>query len=139
MVARQWRSPPDRPHRRNGRKIVPGQKIHASVAFCPKDSRYQPWAILPKDKKWENLVSCGDKTDMRWAREWKDLLEMDFFDIFAADKLISSFQVTETHLHRLKVLSWSGKLLLLCCCSLYQGHCDLPPDQTKVASSFEVL
>jgi hypothetical protein len=68
-------------HRGKGRKIVSGQKIHASVAF--KENHYNPRAqaisSMPKIK-WESLVGTGKINDICWTQKWEGQLEMDIFD-----------------------------------------------------------
>jgi len=69
------------PHRGKGRKIVAGQKIHASVAFKP--SCYKPLAQAksPQGKiDWELLVGSGKTDDISWTQQWEEYLEMDVFD-----------------------------------------------------------
>ncbi|OBZ69812.1 hypothetical protein A0H81_10341 [Grifola frondosa] len=103
---------PPRPHLGKGRTIRPGQKIHASVAFCPK--RYTPKARLPRKIKdnWHDLVGMGDRFDMDWTRKWNGLLELDIFDTESAVSLVNHFKGLSTHgediamwIHRLNMMT----------------------------------
>jgi len=77
-------------HRGQGRKIQPGQKVHASVAYC--DSSYNPKASLPavenSSRTWKDLVGKAVKEegsgwiggiDLQWMMGWEDLVEIDMF------------------------------------------------------------
>lgn len=100
-------------HRGRGRKIQPGQKVHASVAFC--DKKYCPKASLPIDKKqrqWKDLVHSGTKFGIEWTRGWEDLLEMDIFDASTAGTVIQQIEDAVNPIvwvHRLTAMTWSGK------------------------------
>ncbi|KAF7364544.1 hypothetical protein MVEN_00323400 [Mycena venus] len=80
------------PHFGEGRVILPGQHVHASVAFKKgKDEdgnfKYKPKAslsLLGSDLKWTSLVGLGKVEDISWATPWKQQLEMDLFDSSAA-------------------------------------------------------
>ena len=72
-----------RPHRGKGRAILPGQKIHASLAFKAKD--YTPKASFiddHSDLKWEELIGEGLSWNFRGSglANWEQHLEMDLFD-----------------------------------------------------------
>ncbi|KAF8493851.1 hypothetical protein JB92DRAFT_1160898 [Gautieria morchelliformis] len=100
-------------HKGHGRKIKPGQKIHASVAFCP--ASYCPKAKLSPEssvKEWTNLVGEGDREWWGWADIFKDVLELDIFDDTTVKEVIQRLKTgpdTEkgVWLHRLLVMSWS--------------------------------
>ncbi|OBZ68812.1 hypothetical protein A0H81_10990 [Grifola frondosa] len=109
-------------HCGNGRTILPGQTIHASVAFCPRG--YLPKAQLPSNTKndWKDLIGKGKKYDMDWIVRWRGLLELDIFDATAASTLVSNLQNQFAHdretavwIHRLKIMaaSWQGRKSLL--------------------------
>ncbi|KAJ6596221.1 hypothetical protein DFH09DRAFT_1024082, partial [Mycena vulgaris] len=69
------------PHLGAGRTIVPGQRIHASVAF--KKPEYHPRATFRESGgiPWESFVGKDiDTGDFEWANEWRNLIEMDLFD-----------------------------------------------------------
>lgn len=73
------------PHRGKGRAILPGQKIHASVAF--KDRDYKPKAtFIGNDKMsnpdWKDLVGEGPSGSLvsTQRNSWAGYLEMDLFD-----------------------------------------------------------
>ena len=96
--------------------------MHASIAFC---KNYRPKALLPLEKQqryWEGVVGIGEKAGMEWTRGWEDLLEMDIFDASTADKIVEQIEAsvnptTPVNLtiwvHRLTVMTWSGKLIQL--------------------------
>jgi hypothetical protein len=80
-------------HFGKGRKIVPGQQIHASVAF--KESRYNPRAqvISSISKiKWESLVGTGKINDISWTRKWEGQLEMDIFDRSLVQEIVEELK-----------------------------------------------
>ena len=102
-------------HRGHGRKIQPGQKIHASVAFC--EESYKPKARFSDKFKgkvvWRNLVGQGNKSDLKWTRGWEDRLEMDIFDASAAETTIQRLGDAldpTVWVHRLTIMTWSGKI-----------------------------
>ncbi|KAG8772758.1 hypothetical protein FRC15_002527, partial [Serendipita sp. 397] len=82
-------------HKGKGRTIYPGQRIHASVAFCKAE--YKPKAILPRDRdhkwSWDKIVGKGEKEHTYWAREWGETLEMDMFNPEAAKEVLSKLQL----------------------------------------------
>ncbi|KAJ6564867.1 hypothetical protein DFH09DRAFT_894391, partial [Mycena vulgaris] len=67
------------PHNGTGRVILPGQLIHASVAF--KGKTYEPRASISNSLfTWESLIDKGSLSDIGWAQAWESHLEMDLFD-----------------------------------------------------------
>jgi len=63
------------------RKIKPGQKVHASVAFI--HGNYKPKATLRRsgaEIEWERILGKGNKDNVDWADGLQHLLEMDLFD-----------------------------------------------------------
>lgn len=99
-------------HRGRGRKILPGQKVHASVAFCKKP--HNPQAMLPSHpskRSWVQLVGTGRMDDLYWRDDWEDILEMDIFDISSAKECVMKILGSSTNLavwvHRLKMISSS--------------------------------
>jgi hypothetical protein len=100
-------------HRGKGRKIQPGQKIHASVAFSP--SKYRPKAVLPKDgspSNWEGLIQLNGDRQFNYPEEWEGWLEMDIFDPTTAQTVINNLEISSvdllTSVHRLTVMTRSG-------------------------------
>ncbi|KAF8532009.1 hypothetical protein JB92DRAFT_3104395 [Gautieria morchelliformis] len=100
-------------YRGHGRKMKPGQRIHASVAFCP--TSYCPKAKLTPEgsvKAWTNLVGGGDRGQRKWTDHFKDVLELDFFDDTTVTEVIQRLKMGPDNekgvwLHRLLVMSWS--------------------------------
>jgi hypothetical protein len=80
-------------HVGKGRKIVPGQKIHASVAF--KERLYNPRAqaisSMPKIE-WQSLVGTGKINDISWAQKWEEQLEMDIFDRSLVQEIVEELK-----------------------------------------------
>ncbi|KAF5337442.1 hypothetical protein D9758_017165 [Tetrapyrgos nigripes] len=75
-----------RRHMSNGRVIVSGQKLHASLAF-KKDRSYMPKATsvqLGNVLNWSTLVGSGETDTIEWLSKWNDSeaipLEVDVFD-----------------------------------------------------------
>ena len=104
---------PDSLHRGKGRKIQPGQKIHASVAFSP--SEYRPKAVLPKRESppsWKGLIQLNGDTQFKYPKDWEVWLDMDIFDPTAAQTVISNLESETvnilTSVHRLTVMTQSG-------------------------------
>lgn len=102
-------------HRGRGRKIKPGQTIHASVAFSP--DRYVPKAHLPpsdKPKSWRDLIKSRGKDEFVCPEGWEGLLEMDIFDVSTANAIIENLTNRDVDaslsVHRLTVLTWSSGL-----------------------------
>ncbi|TDL30078.1 hypothetical protein BD410DRAFT_850420 [Rickenella mellea] len=103
-------------HKGHGRKIQRGQKIHASVALCPKD--YEPKAKLAFDDKfkWSKIVGRGSITDIKWTIDLKDYLELDIFDYSMAKditgrlirSLASNTEIDPQVLFRLSVMVLSS-------------------------------
>jgi hypothetical protein len=80
-----------RPHIGKGRAILPGQKIHASVAFR---QRYTPRATFVDNESnlsWDGLVGTG--TDWNFSPslpgKWADFLEMDIYDYISGPYAIT--------------------------------------------------
>ncbi|KAF7441271.1 hypothetical protein PC9H_001620 [Pleurotus ostreatus] len=104
-----------KPHAGQGRIIKPGQKIHASVAFC--EDPYRPKAILPPNatRGWDALVGRGKRSDLQWTQGWEDLLEMDIFNQSTASQCLDTLKTLKDTsepslwLHRLEVMTWSGE------------------------------
>ncbi len=102
-------------HWGEGRVIQPGQKIHASVAFCKPT--YRPKASLGDAtslKDWGELVHAGGRGRIDWAKKWRDDLEMDICDHEAANNVVNKLTVDhgddyELWLHHLSVMTWSCK------------------------------
>ncbi|KAF8523846.1 hypothetical protein JB92DRAFT_2883113, partial [Gautieria morchelliformis] len=102
-----------RMYKGHGQNMKPGQKIHASVAFCP--TSYCPKAKLSPEssvKEWTNLVGGGHHEWRGWADIFKEVLELDIFDGTAMKEVIQRLKTgpdTEkgVWLHRLLVMSWS--------------------------------
>jgi hypothetical protein len=100
-----------------GRKILLGQKIHASVAF-KECLCYKPLAQAksPQGKiDWELLVGSGKTDDISWTQQWEEYLEMDVFDHSTVrpilEKLRDVNQPAENLrrvLHRLRFMALSG-------------------------------
>ena len=93
------------PHHGKGRAILPGQKIHASVAF--KSTGYTPKATFVSHQfkpSWEELVGKGPSwnSDRSGAGNWAQYLEMDLFDYTAGSDAI--MRLTDTSLAREDVL-----------------------------------
>ena len=104
---------PDSLHRGRGRKIQPGQKIHASVAFSP--SEYRPKAKLPKrgsPPNWEGLIQLNGDTQFKYPKDWENWLDMDIFDLTTAQTVISNLESSSVNplmsVHRLTVMTQSG-------------------------------
>jgi hypothetical protein len=99
-----------RPHLGKGRAILPGQKIHDSIAFRAKN--YKPKATFIGNRsnlRWEELIGEGLSWDFRGSglANWQQHLEMDLFyhtsgsDAFAmfADPNLSSEDVVHILKH----------------------------------------
>ncbi|KAF8483193.1 hypothetical protein JB92DRAFT_3032396 [Gautieria morchelliformis] len=100
----------------HGRKMKAGQKIHASVAFCP--TSYCPKAKLSPEssvKAWVNIIGRGDYEWWGWTDGFKDVLELDIFDDTTVKEVKEVIQKLKAGpdtekgvwLHRLLVMSWS--------------------------------
>jgi hypothetical protein len=95
---------------------MPGQRIHASVAFYPPF--YCPKAkLMPEGsvKEWTDLVGGGDREQREWTHHYKDVLELDIFDDTRVKEIIERLKSgpkseTGVLLHRLLVMTWSCKL-----------------------------
>lgn len=97
-------------HCGQGRKILPDQKVHISVAFCDKRS-YTPKAKLhaSSNQKWDDLVGSGSTEDS-WTKVWGELLEMDNFDLATAEQCVKKISDPSAPdhmvwLHRLKLMA----------------------------------
>jgi hypothetical protein len=79
-----------RPHMGRGRKIVPGQKLHASVLL---KSHYLPKAKLwsPEDK-WPGCVDLDDPRELEMLIDLDDKWEKDLFDSTAAGFLVDKIR-----------------------------------------------
>jgi hypothetical protein len=99
-----------------GRKIIVGQKIHASVAF---KECYKPRAQAksPQGKiNWESLVGSGKTDDISWTQQWEEHLEMDVFDHSIVRPILEklrdvnrSAEDIRRWLHRLRFMALSGE------------------------------
>jgi hypothetical protein len=93
--------------------MQPGQKIHASVAFCKPT--YHPKACLfatDSLRDWDALVNAGGRGRIDWATKWQDILEMDIFDHEAANNVVNKLTIDcnddyELWLHHLAVMLWT--------------------------------
>ncbi|KAF8507498.1 hypothetical protein JB92DRAFT_3121813 [Gautieria morchelliformis] len=102
-----------RTHKGHGRKMQPGQRIHASVAFCPIS--YCPKAKLSPEgsvKAWTSLVGWGRRRWREWTHDFKDVVELDFFDDITVTEVIQRLKTGPDNekgvwLHRLLVMTWS--------------------------------
>ena len=98
---------PDSIHRGRGRKIKPGQKIHASVTFS--SAGYRPKAVLPSR---EGPIQLSFDTLFKHPEDWGDWLEMDLFDLTTAQTVISDLESPSVDLstsaHLLTVMTKSG-------------------------------
>ncbi|KAF8960786.1 hypothetical protein BDZ97DRAFT_1831829 [Flammula alnicola] len=79
-------------HRGRGRKVMPGQKLHSSIAFCPNG--YHPKAILKlsQPRHWNKLVAQGRQADTNWEKGWEGDLEMDIFDYSLMSDVLNKLQ-----------------------------------------------
>ncbi|KAJ7785342.1 hypothetical protein DFH07DRAFT_7752 [Mycena maculata] len=69
------------PHLGSGRIIVPGQRIHISVAFKSKDYRPRANFLRESSIKWDSFIGKEfGRDDFEWARSFGDEVEMDLFD-----------------------------------------------------------
>ncbi|KAF7967569.1 hypothetical protein HWV62_33769 [Athelia sp. TMB] len=81
-----------RPHLGEGRVILPGQKIHVSVAF--KSQGYVPKAVFQKatpdsaTPNWADILGKGPSGGFRTVEGWKDLLALDIFGTSSLSALI---------------------------------------------------
>lgn len=99
-----------------GRRIQPGQKIHASVAFS--NDKYFPKAVLPKHvgpkNGWNSLMDArtDDNEKFTCPDEWKPWLDMDMFDASAAGTVVENLENSSIHpmlsVYRLTMLTRSG-------------------------------
>ena len=104
-----------RPHLGGERTIVPGQKLHASLAFKPKE--YVPQASFSNEiagGSWNDLIGEGSMDNLNWADSWGTLLELDLFDYEgtiddAAKKLGEVVHESHSHIfHRLAFVALSS-------------------------------
>lgn len=99
--------------------IQPGQKIHASIAFCKPT--YLPKACLlgnDPTRDWASLVNSGGRGRIDWAKKWEDMLEMDIFDHDAANNVVNKLTMDynddyELWLHHLSVMLWTCESVVL--------------------------
>ena len=103
------------PHRSQGRVILPGQLIHASVCFIPD---YRPKANFSTEMEgtnWENFLERGNWEDVDWIRNIPPLVELDLFDILSVENFISScikgIDSNADSLYRLEFLSCTRRSL----------------------------
>jgi len=100
-----------------GRRMLSGQQIHASVAFCRQD--YRPKAILSNnlDLKWDEIVDKGDQNDLYWVGNWEGILEMDMFNPETAASVLRDLESrgdnNRVWLRRLKWMSLYRKSSIL--------------------------
>jgi hypothetical protein len=79
-----------RPHMGRGRKIVLGQKIHASVLLKP---RYRPKAKLcSPDDPWPTCVDINDPRELEMLTDLNDKWEKDHFDPAMASSLVDKLR-----------------------------------------------
>ncbi|KIM72979.1 hypothetical protein PILCRDRAFT_734875 [Piloderma croceum F 1598] len=79
-----------RPRMGRGRKIVPGQKIHASVLLKP---RYRPKAKLcSPDVTWPTCVDFNDPCELEKLTDLDDKWEKDRFDPAMANFLVDKLR-----------------------------------------------
>ena len=100
-------------HRGKGRKIQPGQKIHASVAFSTWE--YRPKAILPKGRSpldWKDLIRLDGDSPFKYPSAWMRWLDMDMYDLTTAWTVITNLESSSvdllTSVHRLTVMTQSS-------------------------------
>lgn len=101
-------------HLGRGRKIQPGQKIHASVAFCPKG--YRPKAVLPpneRTKDWKDLIKFNGEKVFKCPNNWENIVEMDIFDASTVEMLIRYLENPSidpvVSIYRLSMIALSGE------------------------------
>ncbi|KAI9455298.1 hypothetical protein F5148DRAFT_1226410 [Russula earlei] len=78
------------PHLGQGRTIMPGQKIHASVAFI---QNYQPKAKFSVDVEggdWIRILGTGRQDSFDWTDPIRDLMELDLFNPASVKRLVAS-------------------------------------------------
>jgi hypothetical protein len=88
-----------------------GQKIHASVAFCP--STYRPRAVLPPGSalnNWDERIHRSNDECIKWLTKRHHIFEMDMFDLSGAEIIINKLSSEqgndyELWLHRLTVMT----------------------------------
>ncbi|KAF7366783.1 WD40 repeat-like protein [Mycena sanguinolenta] len=108
------------PHRGAGRIIVPGQRIHVSIAF--KTASYTPRATFLSDSNVEWTKLIGQGLNLTWAQHL-NAVELDLFDasfmIEAIQKLRDLWikkrtgdeeKALESWIERLKFMAVSGQL-----------------------------
>ncbi|KAJ7476102.1 hypothetical protein FB451DRAFT_1034201 [Mycena latifolia] len=130
------------PHNGRGRVILPGQVVHASVAFKGRDKnvksnngkvedqklkkdkdeggklKYTPKAsLLNSDLEWKDLVGKGKEDDISWAATWHLRLDLDLFDSSTArdvgQRLVNAKDEKINHyLKRIPLLTLTGKILV---------------------------
>ena len=106
-------------HLGKGRRIQPGQKVHASVAFSR--GKYTPKAVFPKGShspRWEDLIKSDspevtERLEMNDTSGWTDWLEMDIFDESAASTVVDNLERSSIpalmSVYRLTMLTRSGE------------------------------
>jgi len=103
-------------HKGQGRKIKSGQRVHSSVAFC--DENYHPRAILPEQRCLYDLVGKGSRSNREWVEGWKDLIEMDIFDLSLMSNVIETLKSgtgsgSTMWTYRLTAMTSTGGLLFM--------------------------
>ncbi|KAF7969864.1 hypothetical protein HWV62_25639 [Athelia sp. TMB] len=85
------------PHRRKGRKIVDGQKIHVSVIFKPGYVQYRPRPKFPElYESWPTPIHMDDPSrDKRLKELDEGLWEKDMFDHAALNALFENLKNVE--------------------------------------------
>ncbi|KZP10451.1 hypothetical protein FIBSPDRAFT_216725 [Athelia psychrophila] len=88
------------PHFCEGRSILPGQKIHASIAFrqesyAPIASFYKHAASEKTPPNWGDIVGRGQAGQFRNIDGWEDILELDIFDASVVPHLLDRLQEEE--------------------------------------------
>ena len=107
------------PNRGRGRVILPGQKIHASVAFRLQD--YRPQATFADNQSnfdWGQLVGKGPSWHLSPSlpENWANILEMDVFDYISGPYAITKLSDPDLRqadvlciITRLQFMVMSGK------------------------------
>ncbi|KAJ7201122.1 hypothetical protein GGX14DRAFT_524665 [Mycena pura] len=123
------------PHLGAGRIIVPGQRIHISVAF---KKTYKPRAtfLLPGGIEWESFLGKEIETSsFEWLDQLGDKVEKNLFDAtFMIQAIESLWSLTDTtgdnfkYLHqRLAFMALSGQLAVTYLSTLKRGLSDVKP------------
>lgn len=90
LAARTQICLPRLPHRKKGRLIKPGQRIHASVAFIKS---YTPKALIAMNAQstitWDNILTSGRQDNLNWSQ---DILDMDLFDLESVPLIVDAIR-----------------------------------------------